>query len=246
MAQAATLEIIDPDIMPKEIAEDSETDQKGGVIALERGLRILMALKVENGLTLSEIARQTGLNKTTVLRLLLSLERLAFIHRIDDIYKLGASIFVLAGGQSEAGFIRDLVTPTLIKLAENTGETATFYMKHGKQQRMCVAIACGNHVVRANVSIGDVLPLTGAAGKVFVAYAKGMPEGFHGDIMQSLGERNPELAAVAAPIFDRDGKLLGALSLSGTYIRFTASSNLEQLSAVLQKACAALNRSIRA
>jgi DNA-binding IclR family transcriptional regulator len=232
--------------MPKEKSETDDTDPKGGVIALERGLRILMALKVEGGLTLSAIARETQLNKTTILRLLLSLERLAFVHRIDDIYKLGASIFVLAGGQSEAAFIRDLVSPTLIKLAESTGETATFYMKHGKQQRMCVAIAPGSQVVRPNVSVGDVLPLMGAAGKVFVAYAKGLPEGFQGDVFESLGERNPELAAVAAPIFDRDGKLLGALSLSGTYIRFMASSNLEQLSNTLRKACSTLNRSIRA
>jgi DNA-binding IclR family transcriptional regulator len=231
--------------MSKETSENNESEQKGGVIALERGLRILTALKADGGLTLSAIARETDLNKTTVLRLLLSLERLAFVHRIDDIYKLGASIFVLASGQSEASFIRDLVTPTLIKLAESTGETATFYMKHGKQQRVCVAIASGSHVVRTNVNIGDVLPLSGAAGKVFVAYANGMPEGFQEDILQSLGERNPELAAVAAPIFDRAGKLLGALSLSGTYIRFTAASNLEQLSNTLRKACASLNRSIR-
>jgi len=223
--------------------EDKEP--KGGVIALERGLNVLLALHAETGLTLSEIARKTSLNKTTVLRLLQSLERLAFVHRVGDLYKLGASIFVLARGQAEAGFIRDLVTPTLEQLAKETGETATFYMKHGKQ-RVCVAIAAGHHVVRPNVAIGDILPLSGAAGKVFVAYAKGRPEGFQGDIQQSLGERNPELAAVAAPLFDAAGNLLGAMSLSGTYVRFTTGNSLQEMSAILDKACKALNKSLQA
>ncbi|HEY4072876.1 MAG TPA: helix-turn-helix domain-containing protein [Herbaspirillum sp.] len=229
--------------MLKEMPENTETEQKGGVIALERGLRVLMALNVEDGLTLSEIARKTDLNKTTVLRLLLSLERLAFVHRIGDRYKVGAAVFVLVGEQSEAGFVRDLVTPTLRDLAKATGETAIFYMKHGKQ-RICVARAVGSQLVRPNVAIGDVLPFVGATGRVFIEYAAGRPEGYEGSFQKNFGERNPEVAAIAAPIFARNGSLLGALSLSGTCIRFTAPSHLAEISEALLNACKALNQSL--
>ena len=44
-----------------------------------------------------------------------------------------------------------------------------------------------------------------------------------------MGERDPELAAVACPVFDSRDRLLGALSLSGTCTRYSAPEHLQRL-----------------
>ena len=36
----------------------------------------------------------------------------------------------------------------------------------------------------------------------------------------SLGERDPEVAAVAVPLFSKSGRIVGALSVSGLITRF--------------------------
>ncbi|MDP6927107.1 MAG: helix-turn-helix domain-containing protein, partial [Rhodospirillales bacterium] len=59
--------------------------KKGGVIALERGLAILMAFNfAKDALRLTDLAKITGLNKSTVLRLCTSLERQGFVKRRED------------------------------------------------------------------------------------------------------------------------------------------------------------------
>ncbi len=72
--------------------------------------------------------------------------------------------------------------------------------------------------------VGDRLPLAeGAAGKVLSAFLEpGNPalarirkERVHG----SWGERDPEIAGVAAPVLRGDGALVGALTLSAPTAR---------------------------
>jgi DNA-binding IclR family transcriptional regulator len=55
-------------------------------------------------------------------------------------------------------------------------------------------------------------------------------------VQTSLGERDPELAAVAAPVFDARGKLLGALSLSGTSTRYSSPEYLQSMQARIASA----------
>ena len=46
----------------------------------------------------------------------------------------------------------------------------------------------------------------------------------------SYGERDPDCAAVASPVFGADNKLVGALSVSGPKSRFT-DENIRKMSA---------------
>jgi DNA-binding IclR family transcriptional regulator len=55
-------------------------------------------------------------------------------------------------------------------------------------------------------------------------------------VQTSLGERDPELAAVASPVFDGRGQLLGALSLSGTSTRYSSAAYLQALQAAIAAA----------
>src|SRR5688572_26301174 len=72
--------------------QKEESRTPGGVNALERGLRILGAFDQRTPvLTLGGLALRTGLNKSTILRLMVSLEHLGFVDRdVEGLYRIGA------------------------------------------------------------------------------------------------------------------------------------------------------------
>ena len=75
--------------------------------------------------------------------------------------------------------------------------------------------------------VGDRLPLTvGAAGHVILAFS-GLTGERYDQIRKnmyaaSFGERDPETAAVACPVFGTEQKFIGALSVSGPRYRIEA------------------------
>ena len=76
---------------------------------------------------------------------------------------------------------------------------------------------------------GDVLPLNrGAAGHILGAFADGPRKGKERAavpfVRATFGERQADTAAVAAPVFDVAGRLVGALSVSGPRMRFTKAA----------------------
>lgn len=224
-------------------ADETEKAAAGGVNALERGLRLVMLLGQHGGLTLSELSRSAGLNKTTALRLLTSLERYAFTHRgPDQRYGLGPALFALTSGHRQSDWVRHAVAPRLAALAAKTGETAAVFVLHGTE-RLCVACASGWHAISHKLEVGDRLPLSaGASADVLKAFATGRPANFTSELQCSFGARTPELAAMAAPLFGVDGKLLGALSLSGTCTRFQDDAYLKDLRANFSETVSDINR----
>ena len=68
---------------------------KSGVESVERALSLLEAFNMgDNGLALKELARRTGLNKATILRLSASLEKFGYISRDHDgIFHLGSALW---------------------------------------------------------------------------------------------------------------------------------------------------------
>ena len=59
----------------------------------------------------------------------------------------------------------------------------------------------------------------------------------------SLGERDPEAAAIAAPVFGRGRRFLGALGAIGPRSRFEAESH-DRLAALITEEAALLSRGI--
>jgi DNA-binding IclR family transcriptional regulator len=93
-----------------------------------------------------------------------------------------------------------------------------------------------------------LLPLDrGAAGRLILAFDGENGEVYDrirkGAIAVSFGERDPDCAGIACPVFGPNGKLVGALSLSGPKPRFTRDS-IKTMSALLSQAAARLTRSL--
>ncbi|HBZ43618.1 MAG TPA: IclR family transcriptional regulator [Maritimibacter sp.] len=198
----------------------------GGVAAVNRALSILDAFRQTSGtLTLKEIADATGLYKSTILRLLGSLDDYGYMRRLENgSYQLGPKLAELAAVYRESFNLDAYVVPVLDTLVEELTESATFYVAEG-DSRVCLFRREAPQVLRDHVRVGDALPLEkGASGKALRTYAEGLPA--DGKTMEwaftSIGERHADMAAAAAPVFDLNGTLIGALNVSGPRSRMTA------------------------
>lgn len=196
------------------------------VEAVERALTLLEAFADGAArLSLAELAVRSGLYPSTVLRLAASLDRFGYLHRgTDGQFRLGASLLRLGTRYRNSFNLADYVRPALAELAEATAETAAFYIREG-EQRICLYRHSTWRPLRHHVEEGSVLPLQrGASGRVLVAFTDGQDatsDTIRRDrICTSLGEREPDAFAVAAPVFGAGGSFLGALGVVGPRTRY--------------------------
>jgi DNA-binding IclR family transcriptional regulator len=194
-----------------------------GAASVDRALQALLAFREGDvGLTLGEISRRTGLYKSTLLRLLASLERQRFVVRLPDAgYSLGPTLFRLGALYERSLDLRATVEPVLMQLMAETGESSSLYVRE-RDHRLCLIRINSKHNVREHFSAGTLLPVDrGAAGHVLTRYETG-PGNDRGAALLAvtIGDRDPELAAVAAPVFDRNSQLAGAICVAGTATRF--------------------------
>lgn len=200
-----------------------------GVEAVDRALSIVSCFgDGDRHLDLAEIARRTGLYKSTILRLAVSIERAGYIVRhADRSFTLGPEVMRL-GALYQGGFrLEPLVRPVLAALAAKTFESVSFYRREG-DQRVCLFRQDSEHPIRDHIREGDILPLRiGAGGHVLTQFgAPGLADAERRLLLSRLpfvsrGERDAETAAMAVPVFGAHGTLAGALSLSGTVTRFS-------------------------
>lgn len=199
----------------------------GGVTAVTRALSLMEAFQVgEPSLSLAELSRRSGMHKTTVLRLVRTLALSGYmVQRDDGEWRLGPATGWL-GARYQAGFdVNNVVEPTLRELSKLTGESASFYAREG-DIRACISRVEGPQAVRHHVRIGERLPLDqGAPGRVILAfmgekgkaYEQIRQRGYH----ISMGEREPEVSSVAAPVFGLSWRLLGSICISGPTARLS-------------------------
>lgn len=202
------------------------SDQEG-VAAVDRALSILDAL-TEERVSLADLSKRTGLYKSTVLRLIKSLEKAGYVLRATDgAYRLGSKVLSLGALYQRYFRTSEIVPPVLERLAAELHEGASFYVCEG-EQRVCLHRVESTRVIRDSIHVGDRLPLTvGAAGHVLRAFGDGRGERLD-EIRQqmfaaSYGERDAESAAIAAPVFGAGNRLMGALSISGPRYRLEAT-----------------------
>ncbi|MFG1421745.1 IclR family transcriptional regulator [Roseixanthobacter liquoris] len=225
-------------------------ETQDGVAAVNRAFSILAALAaVDEPSTLAEIAQATGLYKSTILRLMTSLEVGGYAVRMrDGRYGLGASAFRLGLAYERQNPLRQHVLPVLKDLVEHGTESSSFHVLHGPGTRLCLFRVNSSHSTLDRVEAGNVMPLErGAAGRVLLAYS-GDPDPAHEALRRdgytlSRGERDPACCGLAAPVFGPTGEIAGAISLSGPGERFTDSA-ITHMRDLLLKASAQLTHSL--
>jgi IclR family transcriptional regulator, KDG regulon repressor len=212
------------------------------VRAVERALDILLLFTQHGSLGLTEIADKVGLHKSTVHRLLASLEVKGFLLRDvqSEKYRLGFRVWELSAQlNSQSDDPGTLLLPEMERLRDQIGETISLYIREGSE-RIRIQAVQSNQAVRRVAPLGARLPLfVGASGKVLLAFEdeairdaimndESWPESvergfFLAQLSEiratgyatSVEEREPGAAAVAAPIHNNSGKLFAALGVSG-------------------------------
>ena len=198
-----------------------------GVATADRVLSILTAFRRGDGaLPLVELSERTGLVKSTIMRLAISLERYGFLMRQHDgSYRLGAEVLRLGSIFQQSLNLESHVLPVLQHLVDETQESASFYVRHGNQ-RLCLYRVDSPHRLRLHVRPGDMLPMDQSAiGRVLQAFEKWPDDAAAAEIevpVFSSGAADPHTAALAMPVFGADSRLIGALAVSGPVTRLTA------------------------
>ncbi|MGX9963833.1 IclR family transcriptional regulator [Roseomonas sp. F4] len=197
-----------------------------GVASADRALTVLSAFRRgDRALSLAELAERTGLVKSTIMRLAISLEEHGYLARAGDgAYQLDAEVLRLGMIYTQSFRLEAHVIPALEELVARTGETAAFYVRRG-EQRLCLYRVDSPHLLRMHVRVGDALPLDSSAiAQVLRAFTPRPLPAYAATLdlpIVTMGATDPHTGAMAAPVFGPGDKLAGALALSAPVIRWT-------------------------
>ncbi|MEG3132546.1 IclR family transcriptional regulator [Rouxiella sp. T17] len=218
-----------------------------GVIAVEKALALLDCFKPgEESLSLTELAKISGYHKTTVYRLMNSLERMNYVIRKENgIYTLGPRLLYLGKLYEQSFHLASIVQPALHALATATHESATWYVIEDNQ-RLCLFRAEPSEGLFESRLPGTFLPLDNSAiGQVLRHW--GLQESLFKDAPElpifTSGVRDPHIAAFSLPVFGEGDKLLAALALTGPSSRLTLSQRESGTGKVMREA--AFNLSLK-
>jgi DNA-binding IclR family transcriptional regulator len=224
----------------------SEPKSLEGVAAAQRALSVLTCFRQgDDQLTLAEMARRTGIVKTTVMRLLISLEQAGLIVRVNGSYQLGGEIVRLHSIYSSSHGLEKVILPVLQELAEETKETAAFYTEH-QGQRFCLFRADSPLALRLHITPGTYRPLDNASSaqilKLFRAWPDEQPA-LPSLPVYTAGATDPHTASVSAPVLGQGQHLVGALSITGPISRLTWE-NATRVQDILMQAASKISRSL--
>lgn len=227
------------------------TNETGLVQSVDRAVTVLEILGRDGTVGVSELARRMDIHKSTVSRLLATLERRGIVEQQADgvQYGLGVGLVRLARSITEDLDVVTLARPVAEELSRQTGETVN------------VSVVEGGEVVNVDeVNLSDsVLAVTWlgrhtslhntANGKIFLAFLddaevdrvlagelepttdQTVTDG--DELRRQLAEIRDSghawqyeelevgLAAVAAPIRDTDGAVLASISVAGPSFRMS-------------------------
>ncbi|WP_321842821.1 IclR family transcriptional regulator [Paraburkholderia bannensis] len=116
-------------------ADEDRSDTSYRVPGLERGLRILTEFSPrEPVLDAPELSRRLGIPRTTVFRLLQTLESLGFLERADRDrnYRLGVAVLRLGFEYLSSLELTDLGLPLIESLRDATGLTSHIVIRDGR------------------------------------------------------------------------------------------------------------------
>jgi len=228
-----------------------EPAPSGGTVAATRVADVFLTVATASDeIGVTEIARQLGISKAVVHRVLQSLASRQLVRADAErgVYALGPAAAALGARALRELDLRRLAMPILRELQAETGETATISALVGTA-RVYLDQVVSLKQVRMTVELGRPYPLNaGASSRAILAVA---PPDLRRRVLEaplpqitettptdlarlealleetrelgyaaSAGERQEGAGSVAAPVFGLDENVIGAISVCGPITRF--------------------------
>lgn len=256
-------------------ADATAAARGSGLQSLERGLAVIAAFSREHPrMTLSEVARLTGLTPATARRILLTLEELGFVRCEDRRFELTPRVLSLGWAYLSSLDLWEIAQPVMQDVAARAGETCTAATLD-RPDIVVVARASTRRILTMNLQVGGRLPAHATAmGRVLLAdlpeaeleafLAAGALEPLTEHTRHTPAELRRELArvrrqgwslvdeeleiglrSVAAPIRGSDGRAFAALNLCTSSGRLSAADVRERLLPVLLEGADEVSAALR-
>lgn len=204
----------------------------------------------EPELSLKELSEKTGLYKSRIMRLCGTLMAHGFLIRNPAAgYKLGPKLMILGKVYERTNPMSSVARPIMRELSAQTGESTKLFVIEGSK-RLCLVREKGPSPLQYAISEGETQELhAGAGGKVLLAFAaEAFQKKIIRSTLNKLtattitdrdrlqkeleiirrqgyafskGELVSEVAGLAAPVYDHDGKVCSALTIAGPAQRFS-------------------------
>jgi DNA-binding IclR family transcriptional regulator len=241
-------------------AVNSEALARHRIPVIDRMVDMLFLLEQRpNGATIRDLVDQLRLPRTTVYRILNTLQFHEIVRRsADGSYRLGSRLLALAAravNESKDYDLAAIALPHLRRLATETGEGCKVSIVDGGEI-LVIAAVDGKREYALTVIPGQRLPMhAGAASKVLLANLpkSDLSERLHGALVrytgktqtdsrklsaelakirrqgwaQDKGEYAPSIHAFAAPIPDRNGHVIAALSVP--FLAGASAAHMEKI-----------------
>lgn len=215
--------------------------------SVEKLIRILNCFSLDKKeWSIKELHEETGYNKSTIYRLLSTLEQHGYMEQnpVNQKYYLGFRFFHLGSIVQNSMDLRQAALPVMKRLAEETKETIELNIID-QNQRICIDKVDSPETVRNFVRVGERNPLhLGGSGKILLAHLEretqrnilrqyGLDEEKQTKILHDLdeirkdgvvvtrGERVPGSFAIAVPIWDHTGQVVAGLTMAGPIQRLS-------------------------
>lgn len=209
--------------------------------SVERALAVLaLFARADDELTVQDICRALDMPRSTCFRLLKCLVDADFVERLEHGYAVGPLARGLGGRARHYQHLRRLFAQRIRELAEAAHKTVNLNVLHRDNYRLCIVqVHSSFQEIRHYTPLDTPLPLyVGSAGKCIWAH---LPEDLRVEIYEnnaanislsreeqfallndirargyaiSRGERVAGVSSASIPLFDKEGGLLGSLTMS--------------------------------
>ena len=233
---------------------NSVVKRDNSVHSVDRAISVLQVLARRGPSAVTEIATELGVHKSTVFRLLGTLESRGLVDQNTSRgrYQLGYGVVQLAAGATRKLDLSVVSRPICQDLADAVGETVNIVINDGSTV-VSIDQVIGSSAVTTVNWVGQRTALhANSAGKVFLAYmtqderderlteplqrytertvvSREVLEQQLADVRDhgygfTIGELEIGLAAVAAPIRNLDGQVMAAVTASGPTFRINSDT----------------------
>jgi len=165
--------------------------------ALVRGLDALTTLNQRNGATVSEIAQQIRLPRTTTYRILETLTHAGYVYRdpADDRYRLTIMVHRLADGFDDDAWVTQIARPCIDELGKEVMWPVAFASLSGTQMLVRESTDHRSPLAIERFSPGLRLPLlSSAAGRAHLAFCPPEQRASLLEILRRSGDEGDKLA----------------------------------------------------